>query len=405
MNYGKIKAIPTLRYKDPEQEGIFETVSLQFQTYNPPGAVKYNADKHKGHLYCTSPGCNAKMHYNGGSKNVLANVNLKFDEHFKTNPNQEHSKSCNHHERMRLAKLDFEELSHDFDDKKGYSFLMKIDADLQADSAIVGTPAYTRKKEDGKFVTVVNNKHLEMMERISIRDMTSLANYMEDLDTKRMASGFAVRNEKVIPWSEFFVRYNRKSAIPKINPETGKTIPLHHPRFENLYTSLKQTGKPQMCVMEVNAEFIVPDAEAIAVQSRKVRFVRGESKSHTGKIEQDAIFLNPKVYLETKKNPDLEGIMEKGKKYLVFGEVKLKENARGKSANLCMSVSKLEQIVEIDLDAKFARSATPPQTPSPVSPGPNIIPAQTAFEQPYAAQVKPYTKPEQLCLQLNASFR
>ncbi len=359
MNYENNK-MTLARYVDPRD--LTETlVHLPGMTSPEAGSVPYDAKTHKDHLRCTC--CNAQIHFHRGSKFVMADRDLTQPAHFKRNRGQRHEENCAYYERMLRQLADAAHVQKDIDPTKGYSFLFKIDVDLITDKFNADVrPVYNhqRIRNSTAFQTVVNDPRLKGLERIPVRDMEELAHILPQLDNKRLNESYVVRNGQIISWNDFLVQYSRKEP----------SVPLHHVKFEKLFNNLLtaklkaaesrwQENERIMCMLEVQVDNVVHHEEHTLVESRRVRYILPEDIAQKAcKQEKEAVYLNPRIFLETEKNPELKNAMEKGGRYLVFGEVVMRKLAQSAYV-MNVSVTKKEQITAGDLDDFEAQRFAP----------------------------------------------
>lgn len=349
MDYGN-KKMRLARFIDPES-GKEQIVRLPNAVAFVTASVAYNEQDHKGHLLCTE--CDAKIHYNQGSSNILANTGSANAHHFKRNPKQKHEENCTYYEHMvrQLADAqDKQDKQEDIDPTKGYSFLLKINVKLACDDN-GGKPAYHRRRDPIKlsYTTIINDPRLEGMERVPVRSMNELVKLLHKLDLRRVAKSYVVRNDQVIPFSDFMVRYSRGVE----NPDQKNM------KFKNMFEELLQHKKPLMRIMEIWPKQISKQEKSIFVASEHIPYKRPNA-------ERNFLQINPRVYLETAQHKGLENLVAAGRKYLVFGEISLKQYEERYYA-MKISVKKPEQIAEFNLDEMaIKKESTPVANPDKV---------------------------------------
>ena len=326
----------------PGQDGSADTAVMLPGARLRPDAVHYDEGQHKGKLVCAH--CSAKVHFNAGAQTVCGD-NLRGPQaHFKRNPGQKHKQDC-----LIPMRLDEGRDPKEYDLTRGYRIHLNLG--LIANEFNAKSRLFHR---DGDGRIIFSDPDLAAREPYTAKTAGDLVKLMEHGHYRRLRDSVVVHRDTVTPWSEFFIRYNRRG-----NGRVG----YPNPRFVGLVEKL--SGEGARAALPVLLEFklqkpVEPKEGATSAHglSRAITWKQEGNKTH---------IIQPRVFIDNLRDEGVAGSMKEPGIYLLLGMARqgiYSEWDRVKHF-LNISVTRADQILKKDV----AEIIETPQLPLGI-PGP-----------------------------------
>lgn len=311
------------------------------------GAIYY-APEHKGHLLC--PHCDAKAHFNKGALSVCGDNLPGVQAHFKTNPGQVHAEDC-----ILPLRLDEGRNPREYDLTRGYRIHLNLG---WIANEFNSRARLFHRDADGRIL--FTDPDLAAREPYTVKSAADLVRLMKRGHYARLRDSVIVHRDQIIPWSDFFIRYNHAQA-----PAHSRTVA--EPRFIRLVERLlDQDGRailPVLMEVKLQKPVEVEEGQKSACGRSKAILWRYEGE----RTSRCAHFIQPRIYLDNVTDPAVAGALPKAGSYLVLGAVRLSTHKSWDRVMhfLNLSIRRADQITPTQIEDIIATPQLPLGLPKP----------------------------------------